>query len=293
MTLRIDPHVHSSLSDGTDSPRELLLRAGELGLDVIGAVDHDTFDHWEDFRKAHLQLTENGANPPAVLLGSEVSTSVDQIPIHLLVYLPDPGRGNVLGVLRDAQRDRLTRMKRMVAKINVDYPLTWEEVEAEITGLTPGRPHIGDAMVKKGYFANRSEAFKKVLNPGSPYYVFRPNIDTFAVVEAALADGGVPVIAHPFATARSKRILDPEVVRQLARIGLKGIEVNHREMGAEARQLAWDLARELDLFVSGSSDYHGSGKANRLGENTMPEASFRAVLELGVTPLLGSVPDQQ
>lgn len=290
MALKIDPHVHSALSDGTDSPRDLLKKARVAGLDVIGAVDHDTFEHWEPFRAAHAALTAEGARPPAIIFGTEISTSVERCPVHLLNYLPDPHRGAVREILKNAHRDRLERMQRMVAKINQDYPLTWSDVQAEITGLTPGRPHIGDALVRKGYFQTRSEAFEKVLNPGSPYYVSRPIVDSFAVLEAILADGGVPVLAHPFSVTRSKRRLDPAVVRKFAQNGLRGIEVNHREHDAPARQLAADLARELDLFVSGASDYHGSGKPNQLGENTMPEASLRQILAAGASPLLGELP---
>ena len=290
MALKIDPHVHSALSDGSDSPRDLLKKARVAGLDVIGAVDHDTFEHWEPFRAAHAALTAEGARPPAIIFGTEISTSVERCPVHLLNYLPDPHRGAVREILKNAHRDRLERMQRMVAKINQDYPLTWSDVQAEITGLTPGRPHIGDALVRKGYFQTRSEAFEKVLNPGSPYYVSRPIVDSFAVLEAILADGGVPVLAHPFSLTRSKRRLDPAIVRKLAQNGLRGIEVNHREHDAPARQLAADLARELDLFVSGASDYHGAGKPNQLGENTMPEASLRQILAAGASPLLGELP---
>ena len=144
--------------------------------------------------------------------------------------------------------------------------------------------------MRKGYFQTRSEAFEKVLNPGSPYYVTRPVVDSFAVVEAICADGGVPVLAHPFSVTRSKRKLDPGAVRKLAQIGLRGIEVNHREHDASARQLAAELAQELDLFVSGASDYHGAGKPNQLGENTMPAASLRQILAMGASPLLGELP---
>lgn len=268
----------------------MLNKARAAGLDVIGAVDHDTFEHWEPFHTAHAELTAEEARPPAIILGTEISTSVDRCPIHLLNYLPDPHRGSVRAILKNAHHDRLERMRRMVAKINQDYPLTWSDVQAEITGLTPGRPHIGDALVRKGYFQTRSEAFEKVLNPGSPYYVSRPIVDSFAVLEAILADGGVPVLAHPFSLTRSKRRLDPAIVRKLAQNGLRGIEVNHREHDAPARQLAADLARELDLFVSGASDYHGAGKPNQLGENTMPEASLRQILAAGASPLLGELP---
>ncbi|NMW44858.1 PHP domain-containing protein [Mobiluncus curtisii] len=290
MALKIDPHVHSALSDGTDSPRDLLEKARAAGLDVIGAVDHDTFDHWEPFRVAHAALMSAGVRPPAVILGTEISTSVELCPVHLLNYLPDPRCSNVREILKTAHRDRRERMQRMVSKISQDYPLTWSDVEAEITGLTPGRPHIGDALVRKGYFQTRSEAFEKVLNPGSPYYVTRPVVDSFAVVEAICADGGVPVLAHPFSVTRSKRKLDPGAVRKLAQIGLRGIEVNHREHDASARQLAAELAQELDLFVSGASDYHGAGKPNQLGENTMPAASLRQILAMGASPLLGELP---
>lgn len=290
MELNIDPHVHSVLSDGTDSPRALLEKARVAGVDVLGAVDHDTFDHWEPFRAAHAALMSAGVRPPAIILGAEISTSVEHCPVHLLNYLPDPRRGNVREILKNSHRDRLERMQRMVVKINEDYPLTWSDVQAEITGLTPGRPHIGDALVRKGYFQTRSEAFTKVLNPGSRYYVSRPIVDSFTVLEAICADGGVPVLAHPFSVTRSKRRLAPDIVRKFAQNGLRGIEVNHREHDASARQLAADLAQELGLFVSGASDYHGAGKPNQLGENTMPLVSLRQILTAGASPLLGELP---
>lgn len=290
MELRIDPHVHSCLSDGTDTPRDLLAQARQAGLDVIGAMDHDTFDHWLAFHEAHAELQVAGENPPAVLLGSEISTSVDSQGIHLLVYLPDPEKGNLREVLRHVKQDRIERLQRMVEKIQVDYPLTWEDVQAEVPGLTPGRPHLGDALVKKGYFTSRSEAFDKVLHPHSPCYVKRPVVDTFEVIAAGLADGGVPVIAHPFAANRGKKRLHPETVRDLAQAGLKGIEVYHREMDAASRSLALELAAELGLLISGSSDYHGLGKPNMLGENTMPMDSFKTIVEMGSTDLLGKVP---
>lgn len=292
MELRIDPHVHSALSDGTDTPRELLLSSREAGLDVVGAVDHDTFDHWAAFHEAHEALVAEGANPPAVLLGSEISTSVDFQPIHLLVYLPDPEREHLQAVLQNVKSERVVRLQRMVEKINTDYPITWPEVAAEVPGLTPGRPHLGDALVKKGYFATRSEAFDRVLGPHSKYYVSRPVVDTFAIVAAALQDGGVPVIAHPFAVGRGKKPLETDTVRDLAAAGVAGIEVYHRELDAPARDLALSLAEELGLFVSGGSDYHGRGKPNVLGENLMPSASFATILERGATPLLGKLPGE-
>ncbi|MCU9975697.1 PHP domain-containing protein [Mobiluncus mulieris] len=290
MELHIDPHVHSALSDGTDAPRDLLLRAREVGLDVVGAVDHDTFDHWASFHEAHAELLAAGANPPAVLLGSEISTSVGLQPVHLLVYLPDPSRGHLHAVLQNVHDERLVRLQRMVENISTDYPITWAEVIAEVPGLTPGRPHLGDALVKKGYFATRSEAFNRVLGPHSPYYVSRPVVDTFEVVAAGLADGGVPVIAHPFAAKRGKRPLQADTVRDLARAGVAGIEVYHRELGAAPRDLALGLAEELGLFVSGGSDYHGRGKPNVLGENLMPSSSLEPILQRGATPLLGELP---
>lgn len=286
MALQIDPHVHSILSDGTDTPEELLEKARDAGLDVIGAVDHDTFEHWEAFRLAHQALAKQGKNPPAVILGSEISTSVNGQSIHLLDYLPDPEGGNVWKILRNAQRDRLLRVQRMTEKLSVDYPITWEDVAAEVKGITPGRPHLGDALVKKGYFASRQEAFEKVLHPRSPYYVGRPSVDAFAVVRAVVADGGVPFLAHPFSPTRGKHLLEADTVRKLAEEGLKGLEVNHREMDSSARALASDLANELGLLPSGGSDYHGKGKPNRLGEFLMPPASFEKLLELGHAPSL-------
>lgn len=288
MNLKIDSHVHSSLSDGTDSPSELLMKASQAGLDVIGAMDHDTFNHWPAFRQAYAQLAASGEKVPDVILGSEISTSVDGQSIHLLVYLPDPERGNLRTVLRHVKRERLERLKAMFEKIRCDYPLSWRDVEAEMSGLTPGRPHLGDALVRKGYFVTRSEAFDKVLGSNSPYYVSRPVVDSFEVVAAGLADGGVPVIAHPFSTMRGKKRVTVSTLRDLARAGLKGIEVYHREMNQKSRDLALNLATELGLVVSGGSDYHGRGKANQLGENLMPTGSLNAMLAMGSVPLLGN-----
>lgn len=289
MRLRIDPHVHSRLSDGTDSPRELLLRARTAGLDVIGAVDHDTLDHWSEFRAAHQELLAEAENPPAVILGAEISASLDGVPVHLLAYLPDPKRGNLRRQLANAKSDRVERLQKMVEKIAVDYPITWQDVLDEVAGLMPGRPHLGDALVHKGYFTDRSEAFKQVLGTHSPYYVRRPPVDAITTIQVIIADGGVPVLAHPFITSRGKAMTSA-TVRALAMAGLAGIETAHREMEAAARDTATVLAAELGLFVTGSSDYHGTGKPNQLGENLTSETSLRRIIAAGATEILGQLP---
>ena len=289
--LRIDPHTHSRCSDGTDTPLELLRLAREQGLDVIGATDHDTFDHWEEFRAAHQELSVAAANPPAVILGTEISTNFDHTQIHLLAYLSDPERGALRALLSNVVRDRTARLQAMTEKISRDYPLSWDEVLAQVKGLTPGRPHLADALVARGYFPDRSAAFQ-ILGPDAPYYVRRPPVDTLEVIEATVSDGGVAVLAHTFSSTRHPRRLHPDSVRRLAQAGLAGIEVWHREHDAAQSQLAQDLASELGLFTSGSSDYHGRGKPNRLGENLMPPKSFHTLVQQGAIGLLGELPSR-
>jgi len=177
----------------------------------------------------------------------------------------------------------------MVEKMAADgIPLTYEQVVAQVPpGATEGRPHIADALVANGAVANRDEAFVRWLGNDSPYYVRHYAPDPVDAVRLVVEAGGVAVHAHPFGRGRGAGAGDP-LIEEMAAAGLGGLEVYHRDHDETARQHGLEMAERLDLLVTGSSDYHGAGKENRLGENTtapevLAEIEARAS---GVVPVL-------
>lgn len=259
----IDLHTHSTASDGTEAPEVVLAAAARAGLDVVALTDHDTYAGWEPAAEAARQ------HGIALLRGVEISCHHEGISIHLLGYLPDPDHAALGDELVAARQSRTQRIDRMVARMAADgIPITLEEVEAVATvGATLGRPHIADALVASGYVADRNAAFSDFLGNGSPYYVAHYAPDPVRAIELVRAAGGVPVMAHPFANTRGYTV-DEAVIEELAGAGLAGLEARHRDHSQRERLHAEQLAARLGLFVTGSSDYHGTGKHNRLGENT-------------------------
>jgi predicted metal-dependent phosphoesterase TrpH len=259
--VRIDLHVHSTASDGTQPPAAVVAEAAEAGLDAVALTDHDTTAGWGAAAAA--------ARREGVVLvpGAEISCQAEGISVHLLSYLHDPADPELAAEMERTRSDRLGRARRMVDLIGRDHPLTWEEVLARVEpGATVGRPHIADAMVAKGLVADRDEAFATVLHAGSRYYVRHYAPDAERAVRLVRAAGGVPVMAHPLAGRRG-RVVSDDVIAELAAAGLAGLEVDHRDHEPGEREHLRALAAELDLLTTGSSDYHGTGKVNRLGEN--------------------------
>lgn len=269
----IDLHTHSHRSDGTDSPAQLVAAGAAAGLDVMALCDHDTTSGWEEAA---------AALPPGLALvrGIEISCTVGGISVHLLAYLPDLAHAGLAEQLRLVREGRLPRLQRMVARMAADaIPVTWEQVEAGLTdGATAGRPHIADALVHAGVVPHRDDAFSGILASSGPYYEPHYAIPAVNAVRLVRAAGGVPVVAHPAASDRG-RTVSAETLRELAASGLAGLEVDHRDNPPAAREWLRALADELGLFVTGASDYHGSGKRNRLGENTTSPDVLQAILD--------------
>ncbi len=261
--MAIDLHTHSSASDGTEAPEVVVQRAVEAGLSTVALTDHDTTLGWAAAAGAARALGIQ------LVPGIEVSCSRRHQSIHLLAYLPAPDHPALVAELARARESRDTRLDRMVALLAADgIPVTVESVRAEVEeGATAGRPHIADALVTAGIVAHRDEAFRRFLGNDSRYYVSHYAPDPVRAVELVRAAGGVPVIAHPWSGTRGRVVADA-LVEELVAAGLLGLEVHHRDHTPEAVRHLTDLARSLDLFVTGSSDYHGVGKLNRLGEHT-------------------------
>ncbi|NNM45868.1 PHP domain-containing protein [Knoellia koreensis] len=270
--MRIDLHTHSTASDGTQPPQDVVAEASRAGLDVVALTDHDTYAGWP---AAVAAAPELGVT---LVPGVEISCSHKGISVHLLGYLPDPDHAALRAELDKARDSRVTRIERMVERMAADgIPVTVEAVRAQAgADTTLGRPHIADALVAVGVVPTRDAAFADILGNGSRYYVSHYAPSPVRAVELVRAAGGVPVMAHPFAAARGWTV-DDDVIADMARAGLAGLEVDHRDHTEEQRAHGRELADELGLLVTGSSDYHGTGKLNRLGENTTDPAVLQEI----------------
>ncbi|MBX9246567.1 PHP domain-containing protein [Actinotalea ferrariae] len=278
--MRIDLHTHSVASDGTDAPAALVAAAARAGLDVVALTDHDTTRGWAE---AEAAVPVHGV---ALVRGAEISCLVDRMSVHLLSYLHDPEHAGLLEEGERTREARLQRARAMVDLIAEDLDLTWADVEAQtVPGTTVGRPHIADALAARGHVADRSAAFATVLAAGSRYYVPHYAPDAAHAVRLVRAAGGVPVLAHPGALVRG-RILSDEAIGRLVDAGLAGIEVDHRDHDDAQRRRLAGIAAEAGLVVTGSSDYHGAGKPNVLGERTTSPEALEAIEDQGRLPVV-------
>ncbi|WP_432573799.1 PHP domain-containing protein [Kineococcus sp. SYSU DK005] len=260
--MRIDLHTHSTASDGTEPPSGVVRSAARAGLDVVALTDHDTTDGWAEALDAGERLGVR------VVPGMEVSCLVRGVSVHLLSYWHDPADAALEGMLDASRTSRRTRARRMVERMTPETGLRWDDVLAHVHGeATIGRPHIADALVAAGLVADRDEAFATLLSGRSPYFVPHTAPDPLEAIALVRAAGGVPVLAHPAASKRGSCVGDADVEAMVG-AGLLGLEVDHRDHSDDERRHLRELARSLDLLVTGSSDYHGTGKRNLLGENT-------------------------
>jgi len=276
----IDLHTHSSVSDGTETPSELIAAAVAAGLDVVAITDHDSTSGWNE------ALAAAAGTGLTVVPGLELSTQLDYASVHVLGYLVDPANPALAAATERIREERLHRAEAMVARIGADYALEWDDVLAQTTpGATVGRPHIADALVARGHVSDRSAAFDSILHWRGGYY--RPHNAPLPVdgVRIIVEAGGVPVIAHPGGRGPDRLFTDTRIA-QLVEAGLFGLEVDHRDNPLTSRPRWAELASRHGLVVTGASDYHGAGKPNRLGENTTSPEVYERI----VAHATGSVP---
>ncbi|WP_189190175.1 PHP domain-containing protein [Streptomyces albiflavescens] len=260
--MRIDLHTHSTASDGTDTPAELVRNAAAAGLDVVALTDHDTT---RGYAEAIAALPEG----LTLVTGAELSCRIDGISMHMLAYLFDPEERALLAERELVRDDRVPRAQGMIAKLReLGVPITWEQV-ARIAGHgSVGRPHVASALVELGVVDSVSDAFtEEWLADGGRAYVPKHETDPFEAIRLIKGAGGVAVFAHP-AAAKRGRTVPESVIAELTTAGLDGIEVDHMDHEPETRARLRGLATELGLLTTGSSDYHGSRKTCVLGEFT-------------------------
>jgi predicted metal-dependent phosphoesterase TrpH len=284
--VRIDLHTHSTASDGTDTPAELVRAAAAAGLDVVALTDHDTTGGWAE---------AVAALPPGLTLlrGAELScvslAGPRPITLHLLAYLFDPADPAFVAERRRLRESRLDRGRRIVELLAADgYPVDWPAVRELAGGGAVGRPHVARALIRAGVVSTVDEAFGRLLSPGSPYYVSKADTEVLAGIRMVRAAGGVPVFAHPLARRRG-RVVSDEVIAAMAEAGLAGLEADHPDHEPDDREHLRVVAAGLGLFVTGSSDYHGGNKAVRLGQEGTSAAGYERLVEQasGLAPVSG------
>ena len=275
--MRIDLHTHSDRSDGTMTPADLVRHAREEDIDVLGLTDHDTTEGWAEAAEA---AEEAGLT---LVRGIELSCVLQGSGVHLLAYLPDPEHrrlGDELVRILEGRNARLPATLERLRRIGID-------IEADdvrrLAGdaAAMGRPHVADALVAKGVVRDRGEAFDRYLGPQGPAYVHRYAADLVTMIDTVADAGGVSVIAHPWAKRHNHEALDEAGLAALKEVGLAGVEVDHQDHDLATRDRLRSVARNLDLLVTGSSDFHGEGKVDHdLGCNTTDPEEYARLLDL-------------
>ncbi|MFI1469485.1 PHP domain-containing protein [Streptomyces wuyuanensis] len=282
--MRIDLHTHSTASDGTDTPAELVRNAAAAGLDVVALTDHDTVGgHAEAMAALPEGLT--------LVTGAELSCRTDGVGLHMLAYLFDPREPELARERELVRDDRVPRARAMVGKLReLGVPVTWEQVSRIAGDGSVGRPHVATALVELGVVPDVSAAFTPDwLANGGRAYVEKHELDPFEAVRLVKAAGGVTVFAHPLAVKRGE-VVSEDVIARLAEAGLDGIEVDHMDHDEPTRARLRGLAAELGLLPTGSSDYHGSRKTCLLGDSTTDPEVYGEIIRraTGAFPVPGT-----
>ena len=257
----IDLHTHTAFSDGSQTPTELVTEAAGLGLSAIAVTDHDTVEGLPEALAAGQRLGVR------VVPGVEINLEHDQITMDLLGYFiagrPSDELKEQLGELRDFRDERNARIVARLAELG--YPLEPADLDALAENGAVGRPHIGEAMRRRGYVGSISEAFRRFLRRGAPAWVDRQRLSLPRAIRLLRASGALPVLAHPGIIRTDEAGLH-RIVREAARLGMAGIECYYPLHDEATVQRCLDLAEMYALVPTGGSDYHGSVKPDaRLG----------------------------
>ncbi|WP_405998676.1 PHP domain-containing protein [Streptomyces sp. NBC_00829] len=282
--MRIDLHTHSTASDGTDTPAELVRHAAAAGLDVVALTDHDT-------TRGHAAAIAALPEGLTLVTGAELSCRIDGVSLHLLAYLFDPREPDLLRERELVRDDRVPRAQAMVAKLQeLGVPVEWSQVARIAGDGSVGRPHIASALVELGVVPTVSDAFTpEWIADGGRAHITKHELDPFTAIRLVKAAGGVTVFAHPLAVKRGRTV--PEsAMAELAAAGLDGIEIDHVDHDEATRARLRGIAADLGLLGTGSSDYHGSRKTCRLGEYTTDPEIFGEITRraTGAFPVPGT-----
>ncbi|WP_183657695.1 PHP domain-containing protein [Prauserella isguenensis] len=277
VVVRIDLHTHSTVSDGTDGPADLVAVAAAAGLGVVALTDHDTTAGWQSAADA---LPRGMRLVP----GAELSCESDdgrggRVSVHLLAYLFDPAAPAIVAEQRRLREQRRSRLRTIAGRMAADgLPVDADEILARLGPDAPaGRPHLAQALVRAGLCETVDEAFGSYLAGGRGYSVARRDTPVERAIDMIAEAGGVTVLAHPFAFQRGPTV-SAEVIESLARRGLTGVEVDHPNHDGRTRDELRALAKDLGLVRTGSSDYHGTNKSIAIGQEVTAPEEFDALI---------------
>jgi predicted metal-dependent phosphoesterase TrpH len=276
---RCDLHCHSTESDGTLTPRQLVELARDLNLRSLSLTDHDTIAGVEEAKKAGEELGVR------VLSGVEISVEYAGKTVHMLGYCFDAGAAKLQAELERLVRGRNERNVKIVQRLNeLGLAVTLEEVEAEAGGKVVGRPHIARVLLRHGYVQTWEEAFDKYLARGAAAYFERLRFTPHDAVALIREAGGVAVLAHPKYVALHEGETLDDIVQSLVQAGLEGIECYYTEHTPEETAQYIELAKRYNLVITGGSDFHGDVKPEiSLGSGTgalfIPDECADALVE--------------
>ena len=264
----VDLHTHTTASDGTYAPRDLVAEAASRGVRVLAVTDHDSTEGLaEAFDEAERR------RPLEIIPGVEINCDVEGAEIHVLGYLMDWQAEWFQDFCREQRRERRSRVHRMVERLAaIGMPLDADEVFAIVKEGSAGRPHVAQVMVARGYVKTVREAFDKYLGSGKPGHVPRKKVTPEDAVRIIRKAGGVPVFAHPGLADRD------ELIPGLIAAGLMGIECYYTEHSAAQRAEYLQTCKDHDLVATGGSDFHGPKvRAAILGSPSVPMAAVDAL----------------
>lgn len=253
--MTVDLHTHSTASDGTDSPTELVVAALEIGLTALALTDHDTVEGVAEARQA---AQGSGLE---LIPGTELSLGFDHGGMHLVVLWLEPDQGPLQDRLGGLQSGRDERNREIVERLrHLEMPIEMDEVLAEAGAGSVGRPHIAAVMMAKGYVPDIRTAFDLWLAAGRPAYVGRERLGPEEAITLARESGAVPVLAHPHTLGIHRADEMSRLLSRLSAAGLVGLEAEYSLYRRHEREGYADLARRFGLVPSGGSDYHGHYK---------------------------------
>ncbi|MCB0722719.1 MAG: PHP domain-containing protein [Ignavibacteriae bacterium] len=245
--IKADLHMHTSFSDGKLSPKELINQALKVGLSIISITDHDNVNGLDE-------AIEYGERVGIkVIPGVELSTGLMDKEVHILGYFIDHKSENLLKFLTSLRYARITRLQHMISKLNdMGSRITIDSITADLSeDISVGRPHVAKALVKEGFVKTRAEAFMKYIGDGKPAFVKKPVPNAKEAIQLISSIGGLSFVAHPGKMVRG------EMLDELLKYGLDGVEVIHPSHGREDIEYFSTIASDNFLLVSGGSDFHG------------------------------------
>lgn len=265
---KIDLHMHTTISDGTDTPEEILARVKEAGIGLFSVTDHDAV------KSSRIIPALLRRGDPAFLSGVEFSCKDEEGKYHILGYGYDPDAAAIRSAVAHGHQ---LRMKKVTARLDFlasefGFRFPREELERLLAQDNPGKPHIGNLMVKYGYASTKKEAIDRYINQihfRSEY--IRPE----EAIQGILGAGGIPVLAHPSYGSGDQLIMGDEMGRRIRRLmeyGLRGLEGFYSGFTGKLCREILSFARRYDLYVTAGSDYHGGNKLVALGDTGLDSA---------------------